>query len=218
MKKIIIIGGTGNGTIALSTIVDINKNKKEWEVLGFFNDFEKNNINGFPVIGKIDKESADKYVNDKDVYFIYTMISSKYNYRFLNRLHDLEIPDNRFAKLIHPTAVVSEHSQLGWGISIQPFVSVGPNVKIGNHVQIFGQALIGHNSVLDNYSYVAAQACIGANVHLQEGAFMGQNCSSIENITIGKWGLVGMGSAVISDVPDFAKIVGNPGRIIGSTK
>ena len=45
MKKIIIIGGYGNGTVAASTIVDINKTKKQWEILGFLNDFEEESIN-----------------------------------------------------------------------------------------------------------------------------------------------------------------------------
>ena len=218
MKKIIIIGGIGNGTVALSTIIDINKVKETWEILGFFNDFEKNNINRYPVIGKIDKDSVEKYINDKDVYFIYTMISTKFNYRFLHRLHDLEIPDNRFATIIHPTVVISEDAKIGYGVSIQPFVSVGPNVKIGNHVQIYAQSLIGHNSILDDYSYVANNACIGASVHLKEGAYLGTNCSTLENIVIGKWGLVGIGSVVIKDVPDFSKVVGNPCRVIGSVE
>ena len=42
MKKLIIIGGYGNGTVAASTVEDINlsKGKKEWEIIGFLNDFE----------------------------------------------------------------------------------------------------------------------------------------------------------------------------------
>ena len=216
MKKIIIIGGIGNGTVALSTIEDINRNKKEWEVLGFFNDFEKEPINGFPVIGKIDRKSAKKHLKYSDVYFLYTLISTKFNHKYIYKLNDLDIPIERFATLIHPTAVVSKFATIGYGVSIQPFVSIGPNVSIGNHVQIYAQSLIGHNSTLDDYSYVANNACIGASVHINKGAYLGTNCSILENITIGKWGLVGIGSVVIKDVPDFTKVVGNPSRVIGS--
>jgi acetyltransferase EpsM len=218
MKKIIIIGGIGNGTVALSTIEDINKEKKEWEILGFFNDFEKEPINDFPIIGKIDKESALKYLKYNDVYFLYTLISTKFNHKYIFKLHDLNIPIKRYATIVHPTAVVSKFATIGFGVSIQPFVSVGPNVRIGNHIQIYAQSLIGHNSTLDDYSYVANNACIGASVHLKEGAYLGTNCSTLENITIGKWGLVGIGSVVIKDVPDFAKVVGNPSKVIGSTE
>lgn len=216
-KKLIIIGGYGNGTVVESTVRDINKVKEKWEVLGFLNDFETESINDLPVLGKIDKDVVAKYLQDDNVYFFYTLISVKMNYTFINKLTDLGIPDNRFATLIHPSAIVSDHANIGYGVCIQPFVSVGPNVNIGNHVQIYAQSLIGHNSTLGNYSYVANNACIGASVVLKEGAYLGTNCSTIENITIGTWSLVGIGSVVIKDVPDYSKVVGNPSKVIGKS-
>ena len=218
MKKIIIIGGKGNGTVALSTIEDINKIVPQWEILGFFNDFETSDINGYPVIGKINPESAVEYLPDKDVFFLYTLITAKWNHKFIHKLYEMDIPDERFATIIHPTAVISKFAKIGNGVSIQPFVSVGPNVTVGNHVQIFAQSLIGHDSTLDNYSYVANNACIGASVHLKSGAYLGINCSILENTIIGEWAFIGMGTVVIQDVLDFNKVVGNPSRIIGTTQ
>ncbi len=216
MKKIIIIGGFGNGTVVQSTIEDINKVEKTWEILGFLNDRETEDINGYPVLGKIDKETVDGYLEDKDVYFFYTLISVKMNHKFLYILENLQIPKDRFATIIHPTAVVSDSAKIGRGTCIQPFVSVGPNTVIGDHVQIFAQSLIGHGAKLNNYSYVANNACIGADVVLEEGAYLGTNASTLEFIKIGKWSIVGIGSVVIKSVPDFTKVVGNPSRIIGT--
>jgi len=34
------------------------------------------------------------------------------------------------------------------------------------------------------------------------------------NIKIGKWVIIGAGSVVVRDVPDFTKMVGNPARAI----
>ena len=218
MKKLIIIGGMGNGTVALSTVEDINIVKKEWEIIGFLNDFETEPINGFPVVGKIDHITTKKFLKNDDVYFLYTLISTKLNFKFLHKLTDLQIPIERFATIIHPTAVISKFAKIGYGVSIQPCVSVGPNVTIGNHIQIFAQSLIGHNSTLDDYSYVANNACVGAHVHLKEGAYLGTNCSLLENVTIGKWSLVGIGTVVLKDVPPYTKAAGNPARIIGKVK
>lgn len=218
MKKLIIIGGMGNGTVAASAVEDINAIKKDWEIIGFLNDFEKGPINDYPVLGKIDNLTVGDFLKDDDVYFLYTLISTKLNYKYLHKLTDLQIPSERFATIIHPTAVVSKFATIGHGVSIQPFVSVGPNVKIGNHVQIYAQVLVGHNATLDNYSYVANNSCIGAHVHLKEGAYLGTNCSLLENVTIGQWALVGIGSVVLRDVTDYTKVVGNPARVIGKVE
>ncbi len=218
MKKIIIIGGMGNGTVVLSTILDINARQLEWEVLGFLNDSNEKEINGYPVVGKINAEAVREYLEDENVYFYFSLISTKLNHTFIHRLHALNIPLERFATLIHPTAVVSQFAKIGYGVAIQPFVSVGPNVTLGNHIQIYAQSLVGHNSRLDDFSYVANNACIGANVTLRKGAYLGTNATTLENITLGEWSLVGIGSVVIRDVPDYAKVAGNPSKVIGSTK
>lgn len=218
MKKLIIIGGYGNGTVVASTVEDVNLQQKEWEIIGFLNDREVAPINGYPILGKITKEVVAQYLKDESVFFFYTLISTKLNHKFLHKLLDLEIPEERFATIIHPTAVVSKFATIGYGVCIQPFVNIGPNVEIKNHVQIYAQSLVGHGAKLDDYSYVANNACIGADVHLKEGAYLGTNCSTLEFISLGKWSLVGIGSVVLKDVPDYAKVVGNPSRVIGTTE
>lgn len=218
MNKLIIIGGYGNGTVVQSTVEDINAQKNTWEILGFLNDKEVNPINGYPVLGKIERNIVSKYLSYSDVYFFYSLISLKLNYSFIPKLIDLSIPTERFSTIIHPTANISKHSKIGYGVSIQPFVSVGPNTSIGNHVHIFAQALIGHGAVLEDYSYVANNACIGADVRLKEGAYVGTNASTLEFITLGKWSVIGMGSVVLKDVEDYSKVVGNPAKFIGYVK
>ena len=216
MKKLIIIGGYGNGTVVQSTVEDINAVKPEWEIIGFLNDRETEPINGVPILGKVEKEVVDRYIDQPDVYFFYSLISVKLNFKFLHKLTDLEIPKERFATIIHPTAVISKYSEIGYGTCIQPFVAVGPNTKIGNHVHIFAQVLVGHGAKLDDYSYVANNACIGADVHLKEGAYLGTNATTLEFITLGKWSITGIGAVILKDVPDYAKMVGNPARQIGT--
>lgn len=218
MKKLIIIGGYGNGTVVQSTVEDINEIKQEWELLGFLNDNEKQPINGYPILGPIDKETVRKYLKDSNVYFFYSLISVKLNHKFLYKLTDLDIPLNKFATIIHPTAVVSKHAKIGFGVCIQPFVSVGPNTTLGNFIQIFAQSLIGHGATLDDYSYVANNACIGADVHLKEGAYLGTNATTLEYVTLGKWSITGIGTVVLKNVDDYAKVVGSPARVIGTTK
>jgi acetyltransferase-like isoleucine patch superfamily enzyme len=52
-------------------------------------------------------------------------------------------------------------------------------------------------------------------VEILEGASVGANSTCIAPLVIGRWALVGAGSVVVRDVPDFALVVGNPARRIG---
>lgn len=45
----------------------------------------------------------------------------------------------------------------------------------------------------------------------------GANVICIGNITIGSHAIIGAGSVVVKDVPDYAIVVGNPARIVGYT-
>lgn len=213
MKKLVIIGGQGNGTVVASTVEDINRQRRAWDMLGFVNDGDLQSINGYPVIGGVNKSTIAPLLSDPDVYFYWSLISVRLNHKFIYRLRELEIPESRFATLIHPAATVSRYAKIGNGVSIQPFVNVGPNAELGNHIHVFAQAFIGHNARLDDFSYVANNACVGGYVHLKEGGYLGTNATTIERISIGKWAVVGMGSVVTRSVGDFVTVIGNPARV-----
>lgn len=215
LKKLIIIGGYGNGAVAAQIVEDINKLKPEWEIIGFLNDKEVDDINGYPILGKVDYETVQKYLIGEPIYFFYTLISIKLNFNFLSKLHDLKIPLDRFAQLIHPKAVVSKDAIIGKNVCVQAFSIIGPNANIGNFVQVFGHATVGHNSIIEDYAYVTSNSVVGAYTHLKQGAFLGVNSSTLDRVTIGTWSIVGQHSNVIRSVADFLIVVGNPAKEIG---
>ncbi len=50
---------------------------------------------------------------------------------------------------------------------------------------------------------------------VQEGATIGANCTVGNDLIIGRWAIIGMGSVVTKSVSDFALALGNPARIAG---
>jgi UDP-2-acetamido-3-amino-2,3-dideoxy-glucuronate N-acetyltransferase len=50
---------------------------------------------------------------------------------------------------------------------------------------------------------------------VRRGASLGANCTVLCGITIGRYAFIGAGSVALRDVPDYALVVGNPGKIIG---
>lgn len=211
-RKIVIIGGRGNGTVIASTIEDCRDAGQDIECVGFLNDHEEE-INGYSVLGGI--QNGDWKNLPEDYSFIYAMSNIKQAPERFEMLQNLGIPDERYATVIHPTAVVSGKATLGCGVVLMPFTLVSPNVKIGNHTQLYAQSFVGHDTVLDEMVFVANNASIGGRIHIKDGAHIGSNCSILERLTIGEFAVTGLGSVVLKDVAKKEKIVGNPGRSIG---
>jgi acetyltransferase EpsM len=55
---------------------------------------------------------------------------------------------------------------------------------------------------------------LAGNVFVGEGTHVGIGASIIPGVKIGKWVIIGAGTIILNDVPDYAVIVGNPGKII----
>ncbi|MFC2001673.1 NeuD/PglB/VioB family sugar acetyltransferase [Chloroflexota bacterium] len=214
-KKLIIIGGIGNGTVVSSTIEDIMRESSEWELLGFLNDNIKvgEELNGFPVLGPV---SDAPRLNSKDCYFIYTLINVKKAYERIQILNGLGITTEKFATLKHPTAVVSRSAKLGYGVVLMPGVIISPDVTIGNHTQLYANSFVGHDTTVGDYCFIANNASVGGIITVEEGVHIGSNCSIVERVTLGRWSLVGLGAVVLKDVEPYTKVVGNPARSIGS--
>ena len=55
-------------------------------------------------------------------------------------------------------------------------------------------------------------------VEVGTGSHIGAGAVVIPEIKIGKWCIIGAGTVVIKDVPDYAVVVGNPGKVIRINK
>ena len=218
MKKLVIVGGIGNGAVALSTVVDINNSEdgyNTWEVLGFLNDSaDKAQVEGFPWLGPIESSSVQRLRARKDVYFLWTLFSTRLRQDMAVRLQGLGIEREKWATLVHPTAVVSRFAKIGRGVIVHAQAAVGVGARIGNHVQLFGQSFVGHNTFVRDYVYLANGARVSSFVTLEEGAYIGMGASVREFVQVGKWAVVGMGAVVLENVKPHATVVGIPAREI----
>jgi len=212
MKKLIIFGGKGNGTVLSTAVEDINEEEKRWEILGFINDKEKNKINNYPVLGSTSSRIFEKYLKYKDVYFYWTFFSLKLKQNSLKKLNNLNIPKKKFATLIHPKASVPKKTVVGNGVSIHAFVNISANVKIGNHIQIYSNSNVGHDTEVEDFTFISMSSSIGSHVKLKEGCFVGNNACIREKTVIGKWSTIGLGSVVLNSVKEKSIVAGNPAK------
>jgi UDP-2-acetamido-3-amino-2,3-dideoxy-glucuronate N-acetyltransferase len=116
--------------------------------------------------------------------------------------------------------VFGQNVNVGNNVTIGDYVKVQNNVSIYEGVTLEDYVFCGPSMVFTNildpkckYPQVGAQFYIKTLV--KEGASLGANSTIVCGNTIGKHSLVGAGSVVTKDIPDYALVVGNPARIIG---
>jgi len=213
-NKLIILGAGGNATVILSSIEDINDRSSAYEILGYLDDAKEKGmeINNYKVLGPI--SDAGSYLKYSDVQYVYSLLTANKMVERVEKLNKLQIPVERFATLIHPSATVSRNSILKHGVLIMPGVVVSPNVLIGNFVNIYANSLIGHDAVIEDYCFIANCASIGSTVRLKKCSYVGSNATILEKVVVGEYALLGLGAVVLKDVPPRCKVVGNPARIL----
>lgn len=126
---------------------------------------------------------------------------------------------SRFSEaLIHNTAYVSDEVEISEGAVIMAKAVVHPSVVIGKHSIINTGSIIEHDVRIDDFAHISPGAVVTGGVKIGEGTHIGAGAVIIPGITIGKWVTVGAGAVIINDIPDFAVVVGNPGKIIKFNK
>lgn len=138
-----------------------------------------------------------------------------------NAIRKLIVTENtqfRYPTLIHPNAIVSDSATIGNGTVILAGAVVNAAVKIGQHCIINTCSSIDHDCIIDDFAHISPQVSLAGSVSVGEGSQVGIGACVIPGIRIGKWAMVGAGTVVIHDVPDYAVVVGNPGKIIKFNK
>ena len=124
----------------------------------------------------------------------------------------------RFCTAIHPSAVISRYAVIEEGTVVMSSAVINASATIGKHCIINTAAIIEHDCQLADFVHISPNATLSGAVVVKEGAHIGVGACVIQGITIGKWATIGAGAVILSDVPDYATVVGNPGRIIKNKK
>jgi UDP-2-acetamido-3-amino-2,3-dideoxy-glucuronate N-acetyltransferase len=125
---------------------------------------------------------------------------------------------------IMPEAVIGENCNIGQNVLIAPQVRLGNHVKVQNNVSLYtgviceDDVFLGPSCVFTNVinprSFISRKDEFKPTL-VKKGASIGANATIICGISIGEYAMIGAGAVVTKDVPDYALIVGNPGRQIG---
>lgn len=124
-----------------------------------------------------------------------------------------DVLDIDAVNIIHPTAIISEHSVMGTGNIFEAYTKVANDVRIGNDCIVNSFTAINHDQIVGNNVLLAgsvslAGKTIGDNTIIADGASIGFKKS------VGKNCIIGDGAVVTRDIEDFSIAYGNPARVI----
>jgi len=121
-------------------------------------------------------------------------------------------------------AIIGENCTIGQNVFIATNAVLGKNVKVQNNVSVYigvvceDDVFLGPSCVFTNVinprSFIPRKEEFRETL-VKKGATIGANATIICGVTIGEYAMIGAGAVVTKDVPDYALIVGNPGKQIG---
>ncbi|MEO1844232.1 MAG: acyltransferase [Akkermansiaceae bacterium] len=121
-------------------------------------------------------------------------------------------------------ARIGERCSFGQNTMVASGVTIGSNVKVQNNVSIYtgtvveDDVFLGPSCVLTNVTNPRSQVKrkgLYEETVLKRGATVGANATIVCGITIGRYAFIAAGAVVASDVPDYAFVMGVPGRVHG---
>jgi acetyltransferase-like isoleucine patch superfamily enzyme len=134
----------------------------------------------------------------------------------------------RHGATIGESCIIGEKSLVAYDVNIGNRVKINAHVYICFGITIEDGVMISAGTIFTNDRYPRAttpdlkelytsepdEETLPSIIH--EGSTIGVNCTIGPGVNIGRFAMVGMGSVVTRDVPDFHLVMGNPARSVGA--
>ncbi len=208
LKPLVIVGAGGLGREVAWLVADINRQKPEWNCLGFVDDgVQGNTVEGYPVHGSVEH----LFNMSPDIWTVVAIADSRVRRKLIRQIQE---QGRKLATLVHPSVSMSDYVNIGAGSIICSGTVITTNISLGQAVIINLGCFIGHDTELQDYVSLMPAANLAGEIRVGEGCYFGLNSCVINRTTIGEWSVIGAGATVVDDIPAYSLAVGVPARVI----
>jgi sugar O-acyltransferase (sialic acid O-acetyltransferase NeuD family) len=212
IEDIVIIGASGLAKEVAFLIEDINKDKKQWNVLGFIDGNDKHvglEINNKPIIG------TDNWIinQNKSINIAFGIGSPQ----LIKKLSTLFTGNNllKFPNLIHPN-VIGDWNNISFGVG--NIICAGnvftTSIHIGNFNYLNLSCTLGHDSIIGNYNVINPTVNISGGVEMGDEILLGTGSQILQYKKICSNCVVGAGSVVTKNLEEKGVYIGTPAKKI----
>ncbi|UUL76829.1 acetyltransferase [Pseudarthrobacter sp. Fe7] len=205
MSELILVGVSGLAREVLAMV----RSSGQYDVVGLLDDEEMAGVavDGAPVLGGI--EDASGYTH---AFLLVCMESGTARESAVERLRALGLENARYATAIDPTVQCPEGCHGGRGGILLRNVTLTASVSLGSHVVAMPSVTFMHDDDVADFATFGAGVSLGGAVRIGRGASLGMNSSVRDSTSVGAYATVGMGAAVLGNVPAGQTWVGVPAR------
>lgn len=205
MDKLVVIGAGGHSKV----IQDIVIASGRYSIYAILDDAISKTMVKEKVI-----YSNVNYIEELDLKNYFFVVAIGDNQVRKKLVEKLSISNERYATIIHPSAVISKSSKLGAGTVIMPNATINADSVIGSHSIINTHAVVEHDNVLNEFVHISPGSVLSGGVTVNKETHLGSGSIVIPGKEIGARSVIGAGAVVTKDIPDEVTAVGVPAKVI----
>ena len=209
MKNLIIIGARGYGREVFNLALQCDGYNKDYLIKGFLDD-KSDALVGFENYPEIISNVENYEIQEDDV-FTCALGSVKWKKHYAEIIMSL---GGTFINLIHPTTIFNSNVKVGNGLIVFMYSNISNDCNIDDFVTIQGFVGIGHDSKIGKWSHLNAYSFMGGFAILEEEVCLNTRATVLPNVIVHKGAIVGAASLVIKNVKANTTVFGVPATIL----